>query len=80
MDVYTYIYLYIYIYIYFYLFIWLHQVLIVALAISVAACGMALVPHRDQTQDPALGAQSLSHWITEEVLDVYFSFDQSPTN
>ena len=56
----------------FYLFIWLHRVLFGAHGIF--CCSMRdLVPRPGiEPGPPALGAQSLSHWTTREVLEVYY--------
>ena len=58
------------------LFIWLHQVFVVAHGTFDLHCGMRSYLQnvrsssltRGQTQTPALGAQSLSHWTTRKSL------------
>ena len=74
-------------FIFIYLFIWLHQVLVAACGIFLATCGIFncgmwtlmqdLVPWPGiEPWPPALGAQSLSHWITREV-PIYLFFKYS---
>ena len=58
-----------------FLFIWLHRVLIVTHGIFGLHCSMwDLVPWPGmEPKPPALGARSLSHWITRKVFRIIFN-------
>ena len=56
-----------------YSFIWLLRVLVAAHWVLVVTCGISF-PNQRLTQNPALGARSLSHWPTREVSYLVLSF------